>query len=369
MQYYPVVEPSIGALEKKYVNDCLDTGWVGSWGKYIGEFEKAFSRFHKSKHAITTSNGTVSLHLIFLAMGIGAGDEVIVPDFTYVASANAVRYVGATPVFVDCEPDTFNIDPDAIEERLTRKTKAIMVTHIFGNPCRMDQIMSIARRHGIPVIEDAAQAHGALFRGRLAGSFGYAGSFSFFGSKTITTGEGGMVVTNAKQFSEKIRLLKNQGQSPRRRYYHEVLGYNYRMTNIQAAIGLAQLQRLPSIVAVKRRMHGWYQKYLAPLADEDVIRFQEETPGGKATWWVNAIVLRNAPVERLAKKLAQSGIDTRPLFVPMHEIPHLKRHGDFPNSKMLSREGIILPSGVALAEKDVMHISEKVTNILHRMTA
>jgi len=369
MRYYPVVEPSIGALEKKYVDDCLRTGWVGSWGKYIGKFEDAFARLVGVRHAATTSNGTVSLHLILLALGIGAGDEVIVPDFTYVASANAVRYVGATPVFVDCDLDSFNIDPEKIEEKITTRTKAVMVTHIFGNPCRMDRIMPIARRYGIPVIEDAAQAHGTLFQGRAAGSFGRAASFSFFGSKTMTTGEGGMVVTNAEPLSEKIRLLKNQGQSPRRRYYHDVLGYNYRMTNIQAAIGLAQLERLHSILAAKWRIHGWYQKYLAPLADKGLICFQKETPGGKATWWVNAIVLRNASVERLAKKLARSGIDTRPFFVPMHEIPHLKRHGDFPNSRTLSAGGIILPSGVLLNEKDVMRISEKVANILRRMTA
>lgn len=369
MRYYPVVAPSIGALERKYVNDCLRTGWVGSWGTYLGKFETAFARLVGVRHAATTANGTVSLHLVALALGLGPGDEVIVPDFTYVASANAVRYVGATPVFVDCDPDTFNIDPERIEEKITKRTRAIMVTHLFGNPCRMDRIMAIARRRGLPVIEDAAQAHGTLFYGRAAGGFGEAGSFSFFGSKTMTTGEGGMVVTNSKAVSEAVRLLKNQGQSRRRRYFHDVLGYNYRMTNIQAAIGLAQLERLPAILAAKRRIHGWYQAHLAPLVDRGLVRFQGETPGGRATWWVNAVVLRDAVADRLAKTLARAGIDTRPLFVPMHAIPHLKSRGNFPHTNMLSARGIILPSGVALGRGDVKHIAATVAAALRRAAA
>ncbi len=365
MKRYPVLEPAIGEREKKYVRDCMETGWVSSWGKYIGKFEAAFGRFLGVRHALSTSNGTVSLHLVMLALGIGPGDEVIVPDFTYVASANAVRYVVATPVFVDCDAPTFNIEPQKIEEKITPRTRAIMVVHLYGNPCRMDEIMRIAARRRIPVVEDAAEAHGSLFGGRKVGSFGLVNSFSFFGNKTITTGEGGMVVTNSKKIAERVALLKNQGQPPnRRKYFHPVMGYNYRMINLEAAIGLGQLERIGSLLKKKQAIHRWYRGRLAPLIERGIIAFQQETPGSRASWWVNTIVLCRTRSEQLASKLKRAGVDTRPFFLPMHELPHLRQAGSFPNSRMLSRAGLILPSSTTLEERDVEIIAGRVLQAL-----
>lgn len=365
---YPVLEPIIGSQEKKYVQDCMESGWVSSWGKYIGKFEQSFARYLGVRHALTTCNGTVSLHLLLLALGIGEGDEVIVPNFTYVASANAVRYTGARPVFVDCEETTFNIDPDLIEKNITSRTKAIMAVHLYGNPCRMDEIMNIARRRGLSVIEDAAEAHGALYKKKMVGSFGIAGSFSFFGNKTITTGEGGMVVTNSVRIARRAALLKNQAQKPKgRKYYHPVMGYNYRMTNIQAALGLGQLERIRNLLKRKREIHHWYEKHLASLVREGIVAFQEETSDSRASWWVNAVLFRVVSVPKLAARLKVIGVDTRPFFLPMSDLPYLRQKGSFPHSRQLARTGLILPSGANLEEKDVEIISNRIYKVIRNL--
>ena len=364
MKMYPVLEPVIGEREKKYVADCMETGWISSWGKYIGKFETAFGRFLGVKHALSTSNGTVSLHLIMLALGIGSGDEVIVPDFTYVASANAVRYVGGRPVFVDCDPETFTMDPANIEEKITPRTRAIMAVHIYGNPCRMDEIMRIARSRRIPVIEDAAEAHGALWRGTPVGSLGAANSFSFFGNKTITTGEGGMVVTNSKKIADRVALLKNQAQPRnRRKYFHPVMGYNYRMINLEAAIGLGQLERIAKLLERKRAIHRWYGRYLKPLVERGALAFQQETPGARASWWVNACTFRTKSAPEIASRLKAAGVDTRPFFLPMSDLPYLRQVGSFPHARRLARTGLLIPSGANLEEKDIALISDRIQKV------
>ena len=247
-----VAEPTLGGNERKYVLDCLDTNWISSNGKYIGMLESAFAEFCGSKHAIACNNGTTSLHLALVAMGLEPGDEVIIPTVTYIATANCVRYCHATPVLVDVEPGTLNVDPAAIEKAITPKTKGIIPVHLYGYPADMDAINAIAQRHGLFVLEDAAEAHGATIGGRRVGSMGTAASFSFFGNKIVTTGEGGMLTTDDDDLAARMRLLRGQGMDPKRRYWFPVVGYNYRMTNIQAAIGLGQMERVSEKLAKRQ---------------------------------------------------------------------------------------------------------------------
>lgn len=369
MKHYPVLQPTIGAREKKYVNECLDSGWISSGGKYVQKFERAFAHFKGIRYAATTFNGTVSLHLILVALGIGKGDEVIVPDFTYVATANAVLYVGAHPVFVDCDKTTYNINPDLIEKKINKKTRAIMVTHLYGNPCDMDKIMRIAKKYKLAVIEDAAEAHGAIYKGKMTGTFGVAGSYSFFGNKIMTTGEGGMVITKSKKIYDTIALLRNQGQNPRhRRYFHDRLAYNYRMTNLQAAVGLAQLEQLNTFLKQKRLIHAWYKEFLSPLVKKGLIVFQEETPKSKSSWWVTTIRILRGSSEKLAETLLKKGVETRPFFYPMHKLPHLKQKGYFPSSEKLAKEGLILPSSTLLSKKDIQYIGNIIVKAILKET-
>ena len=246
--------------------DCLDSTWISSSGKYIEQFEKAFAEFCGVKHAVTCCNGTVALHLALMALGTQPGDEVIVPTLTYIATANAVTYCGARPVFVDSEPETWNMDPSLIEEKITPRTKGIIVVHLYGHPADMDPIMSIARRHGLFVIEDAAEAHGAEYKGHRVGSIGDMSTFSFYGNKIITTGEGGMVVTNNDSLASKARQLKGQGSVPDQRYWFPIIGYNYRMTNVASAIGLAQLEKAEWHIERRREVARWYYEYLHNIA-------------------------------------------------------------------------------------------------------
>jgi len=258
----PVCVPSLKGNEKKYVNDCLSTNWISSAGKYVELFEQKFSRYCDTRHGIATTNGTTALHLAMAACGIGPGDEVIMPTFTIASPAFAALYGGAKPVFVDAQPDTWNIDPDQIEARITRKTKAIVPVHIYGHPCDMAPIMRIARKHKLLVIEDAAEAHGATYKGKKVGSFGHAACFSFYGNKIITCGEGGMVVTNDARIARRCRSLKDLSFQKKRRFWHEDLGFNYRMTNIQAAIGLAQLEKITAYIKSRRDNARLYNSYL-----------------------------------------------------------------------------------------------------------
>lgn len=358
-KFISVAVPVFSGNEKKYVNDCIDTTWISSNGKYIGKFETEFAEFLGCKEAIACCNGTVTLHLALLALGIKEGDEVIVPSFTYIATANAVRYCGATPVFADCLRDTWNIDPTDIKKKITNKTKCIIPVHLYGNPCDMDAIMEIAKEYGLYVVEDAAECHGAIYDGKKTGTIGDIGTFSFFGNKIITTGEGGMVVTNDEELNKRIRLLKGQGMDPMRRYWFKEIGYNYRMTNIEAAIGLAQLEKIDSHIAERRQVAEWYFEELESLVN--YITFQRVTEKAESVWWMFSILLKDhVKISRddLMLKLKNDGIETRPLFYPMHVMPPYENvNANCPNSEYVSAQGINLPTHGMLTKEDVKYIS------------
>jgi perosamine synthetase len=356
-----IAYPIFNGNEKKYLNDCIDTGWISSKGEYIEKFETKFASMVGSKFALSCSNGTVSLHLALLALGIEEGDEVIMPDLTYIATANAVIYCNAKPVFVDVDKDTWNIDPLSIERAITKKTKAIIVVHLYGNPVDMKAVMKIASRHKLYVIEDAAEAHGAEFGGKKVGNIGDIGSFSFYGNKIITTGEGGMVTMNDTRIFDKVKLLKGQGVDPKKSYWHVVVGYNYRMTNIEAAIGLAQLEKFTWHFKQRKRIHELYKKSFEKYSDLFVM--QKDQVGGINAYWMNSIILHpSVKISRddLILKLAEDGIETRPVFYPMHVMPPYKQNDKFPNSTYIAQNGISLPTHAKLSKNDIEYIVAKI---------
>ena len=367
-RFIPVAAPVFAGNEKEYVNDCLDTTWISSAGKYIHAFEEQFASFCEVKHAISVMNGTVALHLPLLALEIGPGDEVIVPTFTYVATANCVTYVGATPVFVDSEPQTWNIDPQKIEQAITPRTKALIIVHIYGHPTNMNAIMDIAHRHNLYVIEDAAESHGARIYNKPVGSFGHVATFSFFGNKIITTGEGGMVVTNETDLAQKIRQLKGQGVDPERRYWFPMVGYNYRMTNIQAAIGLAQLEKVDWHLAQRRRIAETYRQHLKEV---NGVTLQPELPGYVNSYWMTSLLVDGKLQQRdwVMLQLAEYGIETRPFFYPMHVLPMYKGLCDgqnFPIADQVSATGMNLPSSANLSADDIRYICDSLVTVLCR---
>jgi len=351
----PVSQPALIGNAKDYVLDCLDSNWISSNGKYIALFEQKFAEYLGVKHALCCCNGTVALHLALLALGVEPGDEVIVPTLTYVATANAVAYTGATPVLADCEPDTWNIDPLILEALITPKTKAIIPVPLYGHPCDMDSILEIAHRHNLYVIEDAAEALGAKYKGRLCGSIADISTFSFYGNKTITTGEGGMVVTNDDDLAARVRLFKGQGMDPDRRYWFPQIGYNYRMTNIEAAIGLAQMENIDLFLSKRRDIAMWYTKQLSKLSG---ISVPEEKEYAEHSWWMYSILIGDdfgMSRDELIATLSQHGVETRPFFYPMHVMPV------YYNSKCLSLEtaekvsikGLNLPTHFSLSLSEV----------------
>lgn len=370
MKFLPVASPVFIGNERDYVLDCIDSTWISSNGKYIERFEREFARFCGVHHALSCSNGTVALHLALLALKIQAGDEVIVPDFSYVATANAVHYINATPVFADCEPGTWNIDPDKIENAITQRTKAIIVAHLYGVPARMDRIMDIAKRYGLFVIEDAAEAHGAQWAGQAVGSFGDVATFSFYGNKIITTGEGGMVTTNDPELDYDIRILKGQGQDPARRYWHIKVGYNYRMTNIEAALGLAQLECIEWHLAKRREIAAWYTERLQSCR---YIQFPVVPAQAATVTWLYSVLFRDfsaAQRNEIIEKLDGYGIETRPFFYPMHTMPMNEPfcHGkSFPVAAQISAAGINLPTWPGLSEDDVDRVCNRLNFIINHL--
>jgi perosamine synthetase len=360
-EFMPVAAPMLVGNEKAYVADCLESTWISSRGGYIERFEAAFAEFCGVRHAMTCSNGTVALHLALLALDVGPGDEVIVPTLTYVATANAVRYCGARPVFIDAEADTWNLDPSAIESKITPRTKGVIVVHLFGHPVDMAVIRSIADRHGLFVVEDAAQAHGAECRGRRVGSFGDVATFSFYGNKIITTGEGGMVLTNQSRIADRVRLLKSQGMDPQRRYWFPVIGYNYRMTNVAAAIGLGQLEKIAWHLDRRSEVAGWYREELRAVSG---LKWQVEHSWARHVWWMFSVVLDNdVPVERdqVMAELRKREIETRPLVIPIHTLPPYREiagPGIFPVAEGLAQQGISLPTWAKLTRDDVRYVCD-----------
>lgn len=357
--------PCLGKNEKKYVNECLDSGWISSRGSFVRRFEADFARYCGVRHAIATCNGTSALHLGLLALGVGPGDEVIVPTLTYVATVNTISYCNAVPVFVDSEESTRNLNPCQIEKRITSRTKGIVAVHLYGQVARMDPIVEIAKSHGLFVLEDGAEAHGSEYRGRRVGALGDACAFSFYGNKTITTGEGGMVTTNDDSVNDTVRSLRNQGQSDRR-YWFPVVGYNYRMTNIQAAIGVAQLESIDRNLQQRRLLESWYKKHLAPL--DDFIELPREMPWEKkALWMCNVFLKDGGAVERdeVMGHLEQAGIETRPVFYPVHLMPPYREPvGSYPVAEKISARGISLPTHCSLQEEDVAYIADQLAMAL-----
>ncbi|MCO6451616.1 MAG: aminotransferase class I/II-fold pyridoxal phosphate-dependent enzyme [Caldilineales bacterium] len=353
----PVAEPSFGEKELKYTAECVLTGWVSSAGPFVTRFEEMFAEFCGAKHAIAASNGTTALHLAMLALGIGPGDEVIVPTLTFIATANAVTYTGARPVFVDSEPETWNIDPAQIERAITPKTRAIIPVHLYGHPANMAAILDIAQRYGLFVVEDAAEAHGARYQNRIVGNLGDIGIFSFYGNKIITTGEGGMLVTDRTDLAERIRILRDHGMSPERRYWHTHLGYNYRMTNIQAALGVAQMERIDAILAAKRQLA---RTYGAGLAGVTGLSLPPAAAWADNVYWLYSIQVQPERFgmrrDDLMAALQAMQIETRPLFPPVHQQPIYATGQRLPVAEALSQNGLSLPSSAALSPADIARI-------------
>jgi len=355
----PVSQPVLIGKEKDYVIDCLKSNWISSIGKYILLFEKKFAEFIGVKHAISCSNGTAALHLALLALGIKKNDEVICPTFTFVATANAIKYVGAKPVFIDCEKNTWNLDVRLLEKLITPKTKAIIPVHLYGHPCDMSPIMKIAKKHKIFNIEDSAEAIGSKYKGRMCGSFGDIATFSFYGNKTITTGEGGMVVTNDDRIAERLRILKGQGMNPQKRYWFSVLGYNYRMTNIQAAIGLAQLENVDKFILKRQTIAKMYDYYLEKV---EGIKLPQVIGNVSHSFWMYSILIEKEfgrSRDEVIEFLQKSGIETRPFFYPMHVMPVYKNAAKIFNlktSEEISSKGINLPTFFDLNEADIREV-------------
>jgi len=361
----PVSEPTLLGNEEKYVLDCLQSNWISSLGKYTQNFEKAFASFCGVKHAIAVVNGTAALHVALLALGAGENDEIIVPTLTYVATANAVTYCGARPVFADCEFDTWNIDIGQIESLITQRTKGIIAVHLFGHPVDMDPLLEIAKKHRLFVLEDAAEAHGAVHKGRKVGTMGDAATFSFYGNKIITTGEGGMITTNSDVLAERIKLLKGQGVDPQRQYWHPVIGYNYRMTNIQAAIGLAQLERVEELIERHRYNARLYSELLKELPS---VVLPVEKEWASHVYWVYGILLKNFYQSRnqVMEYLAKRGIETRPFFYPVHLMPPYHRKISLPVAETISAQGIILPSSANLLKGNIRQVCQELIDLLQR---
>jgi len=350
----PVYKPSLAGNENKYVAECLASSWISSRGKFIELFEKSFAEYISIEHATAVSNGTVAIHLALEALGIGVGDEVILPTFTYVASANAIVYTGATPVFVDSLPDTWQIDPADIVKKITPRTKAIMAVHLYGQPCEMDTLVRIAKSNNLFLIEDCAEAFGTKYKSRFVGTFGDISTFSFFGNKTITTGEGGMVVAHDAELMKRCNRLKSQGVSPAKEYWHDMIAYNYRMTNICAAIGLAQLERADEIIAKKQQIAKWYQDGLKDLP----VKFHNAVGDVFHSYWMCSILVdKKHDRDQVRKNLLQAGIETRPLFYPVNTMPMYYKEGEhFPVAENLGSRGMNLPSWPELTKEQVDYI-------------
>lgn len=368
--FVPVNEPLLDGNEKKYLVECIETGWISSEGPFVERFEREFAARVGRQYGIAVSNGSVAIDAAVAALDIGDGDEVIMPTFTIISCAAAVVRAGARPVLVDSDATTWNMDVGQIEAKITPRTKAIMVVHIYGLPADMAPVMAIAERHGLAVIEDAAEMHGQTYAGRPCGSFGRLSTFSFYPNKHVTTGEGGMIVTDDASLAERCRRLRNLCFEPSRRFVHEELGWNFRMTNMQAALGLAQLERLDEFVARKRSMGESYSRLL-----EGVPHLQlplAETAYAKNIYWVYGVVLDpdvRFDADEAIRRFAERKVGTRPFFWPMHEQPVFKKRGWFegeryPVAERLARYGFYLPSGMALTAAQIERVTSASRDVL-----
>ena len=365
-----VNEPVLGGNEAKYLAECIETGWISSEGPFVRRFEQGMAGIADRKHGIAVMNGSVALDVAVAALDLGIGDEVILPTFTIISCAAAIVRAGATPVVVDCDPVTWNMDPGQVESKVTPRTKAIMVVHIYGLPVDMDPVLAIAKRHGLKVIEDGAEQIGQHYRGRPIGSFGDVSTFSFYPNKHITTGEGGMVLTGDDRLAERCRDLRNLCFGRGRRFVHESLGWNFRMSNLQAAVGVAQMERLAESVEKKRVIGAWYEELLAGV--DELERLPIRTAYADNIHWVYGVVLNDAvslDAEAAMKALAAKGIGTRPFFWPMHEQPVFRNMGLFagvscPVAERVARRGFYIPSGLALTREQAVQVSRAVKDVV-----
>jgi perosamine synthetase len=369
MNPIPVNEPLLDGNEKKYLFECIETGWISSEGPFVKQFEEQFAERVGRKYGIAVSNGSVAIDTAIAALEIGSQDEVILPTFTIISCAAAIVRSGAVPVVVDCDPETWNMDISQIEAKITPRTKAIMVVHIYGLPVDMEPLLAIADKYGLHVIEDAAEMHGQTYKGRPCGSFGAISTFSFYPNKHVTTGEGGMVVTDDEKLAERCRSLRNLCFQPQKRFVHEELGWNFRITNLQAAIGVAQLERLDEFVARKRHMGQRYTQLLSDIPDLQLP--VPKTDYAENIYWVYGLVLKDEvtfDAKEAMGRLAKYKIGTRPFFWCMHEQPVFQKMGLFdgvscPVAEKIARRGFYIPSGMALSSEQI----EQVANIIHQV--
>ncbi len=357
----PVAEPSLSGNELKYVTECINTGWISSQGAFVKRFEAEIGKRLGAEHVLAVSNGTVALHLALVALGVGPGDEVLVPNLTFAATINTVIQTGATPVIVDVDQRSWNMDPAAAAAAVNQRTKAIMPVHLYGQPAEMGPLMALADRHGLFVIEDAAEAMGSAYKGQPCGAIGHAGTFSFFSNKLITTGEGGAVVFRDAAVAQRARRLRDHGMEPAKRYWHVEVGYNYRLTNLQAAVGCAQLERLDEFLAGKLRIAG---QYGAKLGKVEGLTLPAAIPGLLNSYWAYSVIgdFANLGISRdeFMGRLDKAGIETRPLFYPLHVMPPYQAYAgnrSFPVTDKLSDGGISLPSAVTLTTAEIAYIS------------
>jgi perosamine synthetase len=357
MNRIELAQPDLGGNELAYVTQCVASGWISSHGEFIARFEADFARFVGVEYAVATNNGTTALHLALVALGVGPGDEIIVPTVTYVATANAVAYCGATPVLVDVEPGTLNLDIGLVEQAITPRTKGVIPVHLYGIPADVAGLRALCEARGLFIVEDAAEAHGASVGGSRVGSLGDAGMFSFFGNKIITTGEGGVVTTDDSELAARLRLYRGQGMDPERRYWFPVVGYNYRMTNIQAALGVAQLERFDELLHRRAALASAYEALLEPLADR--VELAAAPAGATAVPWLQNIYLSHGNEkdrDAVMAHLASEGIDSRPVFRPMHRLPPYRSDARFPVADDWTGRGISLPLHTSLGESDVERV-------------
>lgn len=372
MKFIPVNTPLLNGNELKYLTECITTGWISSEGPFIKEFETKFSSYIGQKHGIAVSNGSAALDIAVKALGIGKGDEVIMPSFTIISPAQSVVTAGATPVLVDSSPTNWNMNIAEIESKITERTKAILVVHIYGLPVDVAPILMLAKKYKLKIIEDAAEVHGQTYNGQKCGSFGDVSIFSFYPNKHITTGEGGMILTNDQHLADRCQKLRNLCFEPDGpRFVHYELGWNYRMTNLQAALGLAQLEQIEYFLDKKRQLGSFYQRELSFLKDFGFLLPEDSCDFAKNIYWVFGLV---APAEqekeRLVSLLTQNNIATRPFFWCMHEQPVFKAMGlfkdeSYPNAEKLARNGFYLPSGLGIEQEDL----ERVVSVLKKYKA
>lgn len=366
----PVNEPLLGGNEKSYLQECIDTNWISSEGPFVKKFEDAFAKSVGCNHGVAVSNGSAALEVALAALRVGPGDEVIIPSFTIISCVLAVIRLGATAVLVDCDPLTWNMDVDQVTDKLTNRTKVIMAVHIYGLPVDLDPILALAEKNGIYVIEDSAEAHGVQYKGRACGSMGTINTFSFYANKLVTTGEGGMVVTNDDKLAERCRSLRNLCFRKDRRFVHDEMGWNYRLTNLQAAVGLAQIERMDKLIAIKRNNGLRYTKLLSSIKGLQLPL--TSTKYAENIYWIYGVVLDDdAPLDAISvmEKLAASSIGTRPFFWPMHEQPVFKKMGLFKNQKLpvserIARRGFYLPSGLALTPQQSEFIATALAKVM-----